>query len=387
MDPRRKWTFSLALAALVLGAPGALARQAEPRTVTVRQDGTGDFQGADEKVLQEALNSLRPDGGVVELGPGRYVLHATVFLPPGTTLRGTPGAVCALPAPVLVAEDAPVGATELVLESTHEFAARTLVQVLPPVGSEHFPDGETTDLRWTPVVEVRADRLVLHTPLEVAVPAGARVGYSNKLLKTTGEGRVTVEHLTFDGGRVDSIPMPGHHLRTAVWASAPFKYFETPTQPPATDVVVRACVFRNLYGRGVAYYHTVDSVVEGCVFEHIADEAIDFDHFCRRNRAVGNDIRDCWWGVVLNDANDCVVEYNNIDGCRIGVWAWWWKEIPKEGLNRDNLVRCNVVRNASEAGIHFDRFCVRNVIEDNFVEGGVVVLEGDNTVRNNRALR
>ena len=381
-----RWRRAATAAILFLPATAVAAPQEKPRTISVRQDGTGDFNGNHERVLQEALNSLRPDGGVVEFGPGRYVLHATVFVPPRITLRGTPGAVFALPSPVLVAEPAAKGATELVLESTRDFASRTLVQILPPSGDEFFADGETRDLRWSPVMNVEGDRLILAEPLALDVPKGSRVGYSNKLFKTTAEGRVVFEHMSFDGGRVASIPMPGHHLRTAIWSSAPFQYGEVPTHAPSREVVVKSCIFRNLYGRGVAYYHTVDSLVEASVFEGIADEAIDFDHFCYRNRAIGNEIRDAWWGVVLNDASDCVVEYNNIDGCKIGIWAWWYKEIPREGLNRNNVVRHNVVRNPSEAAIHFDRFCSANTIERNFVQGEVVVLEGDNQVSGNSEL-
>lgn len=378
------------LTAFTTADPGitGFPRQAQgPTTITFRQDGQGDFNGADERALQEALNSLVETGGTVVFGPGRYVLHKTVFVPAGVTLRGCEGALFALPAPVFLAEAAPQGASELTLTSTEDFVERSLVQLLPPVGEEFFADGVTRDYRFTPIMQVEGNRLQLATPLQQDIPARSRVGYSNKLFKTLPGGNAVFENMSFDGGRTKAVPMPGHHLRTAIWIASPFKYGVGITAPPTPRVTVRNCLFRNLYGRGVAFYNAVDCSVEGNVFEHIADEAIDFDHFCERSRVVGNDIRDVYWGIVLNDASDNLVEYNNIDGCKIGIWSWWYEEFPKEGLNERNRIRHNTIRGATEAAIHFDRFCTKNIIEENFFEGLLLVLEEDNTVRNNTALK
>ena len=76
-----------------------------------------------------------------------------------------------------------------------------------------------------------------------------------------------------------------------------------PLQPPSQRVTVRHCVFRNIYGRGVALYNTTDSEIVGCLFRDVADEAIDFDHFTYRCRAVGNDIRRAVFGVTINDGS------------------------------------------------------------------------------------
>ena len=387
-------TLTILACALLAAARSPAAHQevapapesGEPRSITFRQDGTGDFNGTDSAALQPALNSLIETGGTVTFGPGRYVIRANVFVPAGVTLRGCEGAVFALPSPVFVAEEAPAGATELLLTSVEDFAERTLVQLLPPIGEEFFADGETRDYRFTPIVRIEGNRLHLATPLEQTIPAKSRVGYSNKLFKTTPDGNAVFENMVFDGGRLADVPMPGHHLRTAVWISSPFRYGEGRTAPPAPRVTVRNCVFRDLYGRGVALYNAADCLVEGNVFERIDDEAIDFDHFCERNRAVGNDIRDVFWGIVLNDASDNVVEYNNVDGCLIGVWAWWYHEMPKEGWNLRNVVRHNTIRGATEAAIHFDRACLDNVVEHNLVEGPLVFKEERNTVRFNLPL-
>jgi len=355
----------------------------DPPTITFRQDGTGDFEGTGTRAIQDALNTLIETGGTVEFGPGRYVITGTVFVPAGVTLRGCEGALFALPRPVFVAEDTPKGASELRLTSSEDFTERSLVQLLPPIGEEFFADGTTRDYRFTPVKSIEGNTLHLAIPLEQDIPRTSRVGYSCKLFKTTEKGRCVFENMACDGGRLADVPMPGHHLRTAVWVSSRFKYGVGPTAPPASGVVVRNCIFRNLYGRGVAFYNAVDCLVEGNVFANIDDEAIDFDHFCYRNRAAGNDIRNVFWGVVLNDCSDNLVEYNNIEGCLIGVWAWWYPEIPGEGLNLRNVVRHNTIRGAEEAALHFDRECRENTVVDNLIEGKVVFVEADNVVRNN----
>ena len=54
----------------------------------------------------------------------------------------------------------------------------------------------------------------------------------------------------------------------------------------------------NCYGRGVAFYNTVDSRVVDCEVTNVLDEAIDFDHFTERCVAARNRIRGALWGVV-----------------------------------------------------------------------------------------
>ncbi len=382
---RNAWRGCAAL--IVSGAASSAAAQDAPRTaeladseptpptVTIGFDTTSDvvFRGTD--TLQRMLDGLRDEGGIVEFLPGRYVLHATVAVPPDITLRGNVGAVIALPAPVRVRAAAAAGSRELLVSGTRDFAPNYVVQVLPHEDDEVFADGETRSLRFLAIESVTDDALVFAEPLPVDIPAGARVGYSHKLLRTTAEGRVTFERLAFDGGRVAGIPMPGHHMRTAVWAAGPKTTPGNPAPPVTADIVVRSCSFKNLYGRGVAFYRTVDCLVEASHFSHIADEAIDFDHYCERNRAVGNDIRDAWWGIVLNDAADCVIEYNNIESVRIGIWAWEWKGVDQKGFTRRNIVRHNFVRGATEAAISLDEFCRDHAVTGNLIEG--VVRQGD----------
>jgi hypothetical protein len=380
-----------AVALLSLASLVASARAQEPRDgagtiLTVRQSGPADLVGSDDVVLKAACDRLRTRGGTLVLGPGRYVVRRSLLLPANLVLRGEPGAVLALPSPSLTAADAPAGARELVLAGAHEFVASAVVQILPPVGSAFFSDGHTRALELQVVEKVEGPTLRLHAPLALTVPAGSRVGYPHKLLQVHQDGLATIESLAFEGGRVEALPMPGHSQRCALWASAPFGFEEARKGPPGRGVTVRHCRFSDWYGRGVALYHQVDGLVEGCLFERIADEAIDLDHFVERFRIVGNEVRDAAWGIVLNDASRNVVEYNRIQGGEIGIWSWWYDKTPRQGINEENVIRHNFVRGTRAAPIHVDRTCVRYTIEHNWVEGEIVVVEPENNVRENTRL-
>ncbi len=365
---------------------GSAQEAAPPVTVTVRQSGSADVVGNDDAAIRAGLDRLGQAGGTLVLGPGRYTMRRSIFLPKDVVLRGEQGAVLALPPPALTAGAAAAGTKELVIAGAHDFVGETRVQILPPVDSELFPDGVTEKLDLVQLERVEGDRLFLLEPLPLEVPAGSRVGYPHKVLQVHRSGRATIENLTFEGGRVESIPMPGHHQRCAIWSSAPFGYEEERLGPPGHGVVVRHCRFTDWYGRGVAFYNQEDGLVEGCLFERISDEAIDLDHFVQRFRIVGNEVRDAVWGIVLNDASRCTVEYNRIDGCEIGIWSWWYPRTPRQGINEENTIRHNHVRGARQAAIHVDKTCVRYLIEQNFVEGEIVVLEAENTVRGNTRL-
>jgi hypothetical protein len=379
--------------ALAVQAPGTPAPTQHPGAVAetpalvLRQAGEADVVGADDVALQAALDRLRGGGGSLTLGPGRYLLRRQVMVPSDIVLRGEEGAVLALPSPVRVARAAEVGEREIVVEGAHEFAAGTRVQMLPPDGGGSLADEERLPLEFWELERVEGATLHLGAPLAVAVPAGSRVGYPHKLLWIHKEGRVLVEGLAFEGGRVDSIPMPGHSQRCGIWASAPYGYGDERLGPPGRGIVVRHCRFSGFYGRGVAFYNHEDGRVEGCLFEHISDEAIDLDHYVQGFQIVGNEVRDALWGIVLNDASRNLVEFNHVQDVEIGIWSWRYERMPAHAVyNAENVVRHNVVRGARVAAIDFGATCSRNVIEFNHLEGALRIAEPDNRVGRNTLL-
>src|SRR5262245_26301953 len=106
--------FVVALAALVVAQRTACAQSAVTGpTVSVRQSAPADFVGSDDVALKAACDRLRKSGGTLVIGPGRFVVRRSVVLPANIVVRGEPGAILALPSPVLTASAASAGAQEL----------------------------------------------------------------------------------------------------------------------------------------------------------------------------------------------------------------------------------------------------------------------------------
>ena len=379
--------FALLMVPFVIEPAAATFHAAQSSAeLHVRREGAGEFSGDDDRPIQAALERLRGKGGTVVVGPGEYIVRRAIQVPAGSVLRGSQGTVLRMPSPSTCTESAAAGSKTLTLASVDGFVPDTWVQILPPAGAEFFADGKTPSLDLARIGAIQEKRLVLVDPLALDVPRGSRVGYAHKILQVAQTGNVVIENLTLDGGALKDLPMSGHHQRCGIWAAARFSYGEERLGPPGEKVFVRHCVFRNFYGRGVAFYHMVDSAVEGCHFENIYDEAIDFDHFCERNRAAGNEIRNALWGIVLNDASRCTIEFNRISNCGKGIFCWWYERTPQERINEENVIRHNVVRACSELPIHLAKACHRNTVEQNFVEGEILVEEPDNVVQRNTRL-
>ncbi|MBM3476108.1 MAG: right-handed parallel beta-helix repeat-containing protein [Armatimonadetes bacterium] len=372
-----------ALAAVVAAGGRGLAQQAAPRTVTVAQAGPADFTGSDQKPILEAIRALGEAGGVVLIKSGTYLVRSEIRPTTGVTLRGEGEVVLKLPSPVLVTAAAAKGDTSLSVSDTAQYARETTVQICPPEATAAAPGTEEKPTT-AKIASVGDGKLVLAGPLTVDVPADSRVGYANHVIGVYSPQRnVTVEGLSIDGGRVDAIPMPGHAERCAIWATGPYSYEKGPSGPPVEGLVVSSCRIRNCYGRAVAMYSVINSEVRGCLIEHIADEAIDFDHFVYHSRAVGNEVRDAVTGVTINDGSYCTVEYNRLTDCGVGVTIWWWHMCPQEDIDVENVIRHNFVYSPKERGISVGRRCFRNQVYGNFVQGGIAVGEADNVVERN----
>ena len=171
--------------------------------------------------------------------------------------------------------------------------------------------------------------------------------------------------------------------RTAIWITAPYSYEEGPKGEPASNITIRDCVIANCYGRAVAFYHVVDSTVTGCRISGLADEAINFDHFVLRCRAIENEIDGATIGVEMNDASDCEVLRNRIRNVAVGVRIWWYSRIKEKGINEGNLIQGNDIEGAARSAVSVGRNCFRNRVIENSVRGKIDVVESDNEIRGN----
>jgi parallel beta-helix repeat protein len=85
----------VAAALAVVSLSGGCARSHDvpvpaPRTVRVAQSGQADVIGIDNVALQKAADLLKR-GDVLEIEPGTYIMHNSLFVPSGVTVRGTAG--------------------------------------------------------------------------------------------------------------------------------------------------------------------------------------------------------------------------------------------------------------------------------------------------------
>jgi hypothetical protein len=149
---------------------------------------------------------------------------------------------------------------------------------------------------------------------------------------------------------------------------------------------VSHCRIRNCYGRAVALYSVVRARVEGCLIENIADEAIDFDHFCFHGLAAGNEVRNAVTGVTINDGSYCTVEHNRFANCGVGVTLWWWYMCPQRDINIGNRIRHNFITSPKGAAISIGKRCFWNEVTGNFVEGPIRADEPANVVQDNAFL-
>jgi hypothetical protein len=362
----------------------ASARAADVPVVRVTQDAAGDFHGATEEPILQALASLAKQPGIIDIGPGEYLIRRELKLPSGTTLRGSRQTVLRLSPPTVVRQPAPAGQDFLLLDDTRAFVADTKIQIVVQDGKPHTP-GDTTGITLSLLKQVLPDRLVFDKPLPNAVPAGSLVGSTHNLIHILGSAaHLRIEKLTLDGGRKPGIVMPGHVLRCAILGEGPFRYQKGPTAPPIEDLCVADCTIRNCHGRAVALYSAIRCKVTGCLVEDIGDESIDLDHFCYHCEVIGNTIRRGDTGVTINDGSYCLVAKNRIEQCGVGVTVWWWHDCPQTDIDVENVVRDNVVRQSRGAAISIGKRCYRNQVFNNDLDGKLTVIEADNLVHDNR---
>ncbi len=351
-------------------------------TVVVSHDGDGPFAGHDQEPIVRAIKHLADTGGTVSIGPGEYAIRKPIRPTSNITIKGADGTLLKLPSPVRVKASADKGQRRLSVPDTSEYAAGTLLDVLPPKrkGSTH---DEAKNALIVTIAKVEPGTLILAEPLTQAVPEGSRVGYRHNIFDMRGSSakNVRFESLAIDGGRREGIPMPSHVHRCAILAHGSFSYEKGPTAPPIENLQVVNCQFRNCYGRAVAMYSVVKSKVVDCTMRNIDDEAIDLDHFCYHCEVTGNKVNGAVVGVCLNDASYCTVADNLIQNCsNVGITIWWWHKCPMDGIDIENVIKNNRVLCPNSRGIALGKRCFRNKVFGNYVEGGITVVEPDNEI-------
>ncbi len=339
-------------------------------TWRVAQDGSGDFNGSDDAPLRAAIARAKADGGEIVVGPGVYRIGKRLALDgvKHLRIRGEGEAVLQL-VPALVTElavPATVGDTGLVLRSPEGLRAGLKLRVIAP-GEIVAITGKPKPSFEAVAASVDGATVTLEEPLRFGAPAGTRVVDENDLNLFTLGGDcddVTFENLTLDGAlKPDGLRQATHHTRCAVWIQGRYDYLKGPSGPKPRRIALRDCRIRNFHGRGIAIYSADDCVVENCIIENTLDEGINLDHFVERCRVAGNIVRQAAVGIELNDANDCVVERNEVENCSIGIRLWRYCKLEK--LNVGNLIRANRLRGIEGLALEFQSDTAENIARDN----------------------
>ncbi len=355
--------------------------------------------GAGSAGIAAAIKEIKAaGGGTLLFAPGEYLLHEPIVIENahGLTLRGEPGANLRLQHMAYAELSAAVeaGVTTLPARRAQGLRRGQLLRIMAP-GAVHPFTGKPTPHFDVPLAEIRGDTLVLKKPLAFPAPEGTHVLWTDEpnLMEIRGESvDVTIEQLALEGGLIPGAPeTPTHNTRSGVWVTGHYDYEKGPLGPKPRGITVRDCRLARFNGRGVAFYSVEEGLVERCSFERTMDEAIDFDHFANRCIARENLIRGCRIGIELNDANDCVIERNRIEGGSSGIRIWRWCKMPE--LNVRNRVADNLFVGIRGAAIDFFEGTAQNRAEGNQIvapgkelkdvvrdkgEGNVLV---ENTVR------
>ncbi len=372
------------MAVLILASVMTL-RCASGEPLRVSQDGSGQFNGNDHRPIQAAIDlAVKQGGGEVVIARGDYLIGESLKMFAATNLiiRGQPGTVLRLP-PLPYAhllEAAPVGATALRVDRVEDFQPGMRLHFVAPGRTSSFT-GKPEPYFRTTLAGIENDRLKFKEPLEFPAPAGTllyREGAPNVFAIRGATANVVIERLVMDGGRRPGAPdISGHVIGCGVLAEGPYSYERGTTGTPVRGLVVRDCVIRHCYGRGVAMYAVVEGVVERCVIEDTVDEGIDFDHFTVGCRAMGNAVTGCTEGMELNDANDSLVKSNRFDACGSGINLWRWCRQPE--LNVRNQILSNEFVNTRGSALLIQARTASNIISGNIIQGSGragVVLDG-----------
>jgi hypothetical protein len=362
--------------------------------LTVAQDGSGDFNGADEKPILAALAKARAaGGGEIVIKPGIYQLTRSIEMKDAKkiTVRGQPGAVLKLP-PLQHAEtsaDAAVGESVLPVRVQQGMAPGVRLRIMAPAGIDSF-SGKQKPSFFITLAKTEPGRLVLAQPLEFPVPAGTKIINEDapNLFELRGAcENIAIESLALDGGRTPADPpVSGHAQLCGIFAGGSYNYTKGLTGPPMRHLVVRDCVIRNCFGRGIAFYAVHDALVTGCTIEDTVDEAIDLDHFVVGCQVLDNKAARCHVGVELNDANDSLVARNRFEACDIGINLWRWCKM--DDLNTRNQIVENEFVGTKGNGIQLAANTAANIVRGNMVRdsgrNGIVIGGDENEVTGNR---
>lgn len=323
-----------------------------PRITVGRSD--ADIVGADNRVLQAAVDYVgNLGGGIVEIGPGEYVMRDSLHLRSHVTVRGTPGKT--------VLRKAEGAASPLALDGDY---GEEQITVANPAGF-HVGDGVAV---WdkgsggfhTTVARItgrRGNTFSVSRPLnaDCMVSAGAQAATVFPVVSGCDVDGARVESLIIEGSRSANV-----HLNGCRGAGI---YFYR-----GFGATVHACTVANFNGDGISFQQSNDVTITDCVAENNSSLGLHPGSGSQRPtvrnciaRGNGEDGLFLCWRVRHGVFEDNLLDSNGRHGISIGH------------KDTDNLLRRNRVTGNGRDGILFRNESLgmaahRNRLEDNVIE-------------------
>jgi polygalacturonase len=318
----------------------------------------GDLVGRDNRVLQAAVDYVAGlGGGVVEIGPGEFLMRDSLHLRSFVTVRGTPGKTVLRKADgveAALALDGDYGEEQVTVTDATGFDVGCGVAVWD-AGANGF---HTTVARIT---GRNGNTFSISRPLNADCMAGNKGKAATVFPVVSGydlEG-ARLEHLIIEGNREHNMALNGCR------GGGIFLY-------RGFGTVIVHCTVRNYNGDGISFQQSNDVTVEHCVSENNASLGLHPGSGSQRPtvrgcvaRNNGDDGLFLCWRVRHGLFEENVLEGNGRYGISIGH------------KDSDNLLRHNQVRGNHEDGVYFRNETLgmaghRNCLEANVIENNGV---------------
>ncbi len=313
-----------------------------------------DIIGKDNRALQAAVDSIAAlGGGVVEIGPGEYLMRDSLHLRSFVTVRGTPGRTILRKADGVespLAIDGDFGEEQITLTDPKGFDVGCGAAVWS--SKENYFHATVARITGRTGNTVSLDR-----PLN----ADCMVG-DNAMAATVFP---VVSGYDLDGIRIENLIIEGnkdHNIRLDGCRGAGIFLYR------GFGAVIERCDVRNFNGDGISFQQSNDVTVTECICEDNASLGLHPGSGSQRPtvrkciaRNNGGDGLFLCWRVRHGLFEDNVLEANGGYGISIGH------------KDTDNLLRRNQVRGNHAGGVLFRDETIgmaghRNRLEDNLIE-------------------
>jgi polygalacturonase len=315
---------------------------------------SADIIGTDNRALQAAVDYVgNLGGGVVEVGPGEYLMNDSLHLRSRVTVRGVKGQTVLRKAKVAVSSlaiDGDFGEEQITVVNAEGFKPGYGVTVWDRnSGGFHTTVGR--------ILGQSGNTFALSMPLnaDCMISDGAQAATVFPVISGYNVEGVRLENLTIDGNKDENIALNGCR------GAGIFLY-------RGFDTVIQNCAVRRYHGDGISFQQSNDVVVENCTSEENA--GLGFHPGSGSQRPI---VRNCvakrngedglflCWRVRHGLFEKNLLEDNGRFGISIGH------------KDSDNLLRENEVRSNHQDGVYFRNESLgmaghRNRLENNLIE-------------------